>query len=118
MSDSKEFCIDLEVLDELEEDMGEEFVDFVRLFLNQTPLRLAQLGSSVEVNDPEGVRQAAHQIKSSAGYLGADPMMRLCARIEATARAGQLEGVREQYEQSLRMFDELASFLIAKVGEP
>lgn len=85
--------IEFEILEELEDDLGESFAEFLQLFLEQMPQRLARLRVAVESNDADAAREASHSIKSSAGYVGATQLMQVSAEIERRARENTLQEV-------------------------
>jgi HPt (histidine-containing phosphotransfer) domain-containing protein len=60
----------------------------ISLFLEDAPLRLARAQASAATGDADGVAQACHALKSSAGQLGAVRLQQECARGEALANSG------------------------------
>jgi PAS domain S-box-containing protein len=78
----------------------------------------ARLVQSIEAAlasaDGEGLRQAAHTLKSSSGNLGAARLARACAELEALGRAGRIDdaavlwrAARIDYEGTLAALAEL-----------
>jgi HPt (histidine-containing phosphotransfer) domain-containing protein len=63
--------------------------DLADLFLKEAAETLQQLQQAADHGDSKGVREAAHRLKGSSGYLGADRLMEVSARIERAARAGE-----------------------------
>jgi len=63
--------------------------DLANLFLKEAAETLQQLQHAADHGDSNGVRQAAHRLKGSSGYLGANRLVQVSARIERAARAGE-----------------------------
>ena len=83
--------IDPAALESLRRFGGEKLLrEMTALFLSSAPPRLAAARSAAAANDAEGVRRAAHSLKSSAGQLGATAMQGLCDRAELLAAGGSL----------------------------
>ncbi len=82
----------------------------VELFLENTPVRVRELGAAIETGDFESIQFAAHGLKSSAGSLG---LVRLVGRLDAfeAAASGRkaeelgdpYQGFDALYEQSTRL---------------
>jgi CheY-like chemotaxis protein/HPt (histidine-containing phosphotransfer) domain-containing protein len=91
--------IDRTVLDELrllqppgEPDIVEQLV---AIFQAESPPLIAALRAGAREADADGLRGAAHALKSSAAGLGAQTVADLCATLEARARAGTTDGAAE-----------------------
>ncbi|MCB1740305.1 MAG: Hpt domain-containing protein [Gammaproteobacteria bacterium] len=108
-------AVDLNILDELAEDLGETFAEFMELLLEQMPLRLQRLRAAIEQGDAGLACEAAHSIKSSAGYVGARQLMQLGAEIERCARAGELHGTRELAEQADAQYEQVRLLLTQRL---
>lgn len=63
------------------------FGELADLFVRQTDEQLRVLRRCGEGRDGPGLTRAAHTLKGSCGSIGALPMMELCRRLEAVARA-------------------------------
>ncbi len=68
-----------------------------KVFLEETPGLLQRLHEGVASGSTETVKQIAHSLKSSSANLGAMQLMRLCAELEAAARAGEEDLVRQLF---------------------
>lgn len=86
--------LDAEALDRLRA-LSKGTDDFVRevaaLFLEDAPLRLAQVRDAVASMRPDDAASAAHALKSSAGHMGATRVRELAQEIESAAGEGNLE---------------------------
>ncbi len=70
--------------------------EICRLFLAETPLRLAELAGAVEAGRLGDIQQVAHALKGSCLMIGARELG-LCAQVlERQAAAGVLDGAGEQ----------------------
>lgn len=107
---------------DLARDIGDESVvhETVAIYLDELPTRLGQMDAATAAADMEGVRQAAHALKSSSAMLGADDLAGLCRDLEAAtaaaARTGATEGgdvsplVHVLTDEALRVAQWLAEF--------
>jgi len=68
----------------------------VRAFLEDAPVRLAELRRGVSSADAAAVSMAAHTLKGGCSYVGATRMWELCERLELTAERGDLSGAATQ----------------------
>jgi HPt (histidine-containing phosphotransfer) domain-containing protein len=83
-----------QALAELEELGGETLVqEIIDLFLADAPRRLAEARAAMQQGDVRTAMRAAHSLKSSAAQLGLDSLSSQCARIEQTAKTGELPGL-------------------------
>jgi CheY-like chemotaxis protein/HPt (histidine-containing phosphotransfer) domain-containing protein len=93
----------------LRHDVGDEAADrFVATFLAGLGAREAAIGAALRAGSAEGVREAAHALRSPSAAVGATELSSLCARLEAEGRAGGLP--------PLEVLDELALRCAAAVG--
>jgi len=96
--------------------------EMVGLFLEDTPLRIAELETGLKSADGATFTRAAHSIKGSAGNLGARQLAAVAARVEDDARTKPLaqlgpsiEDIRAEFS---RANDELQGILAAGPGGP
>ena len=68
--------------------------EFIDSYLADLPGRIEALHAAVAAGDPPRVRSAAHALKGSSASLGATAVASVCGRMEAAARAGDVEAVR------------------------
>ena len=83
--------IDHEVLDELRAMLGGEVDRLIDVFLEDTPRLIAALENAASGPDYNGLRDAAHSLKSSSANLGAMSLSAAAKRIESGARQQSLE---------------------------
>ncbi|MEA2499889.1 MAG: hypothetical protein QOH26_2294, partial [Actinomycetota bacterium] len=68
-------------------------------FAADAPKMLGETREALVSGDAEVVRRAAHTLKSNASTFGAAGLSLLCAELEASAKAGVLEGSAELLAQ-------------------
>lgn len=83
--------IDNEVLDELRAMLGDEVDRLIDVFLEDTPRLISALESAAVGPDFNGLRDAAHSLKSSSANLGAMSLSAAAKRVELGARQQSLE---------------------------
>ncbi len=77
---------DWQVLEDLAHQTNSAVVDrLVASFLTTLPQTLDQIRHALGETDPDGVRRAAHHLKSSAASLGAVKLAELCEKVEKMA---------------------------------
>jgi HPt (histidine-containing phosphotransfer) domain-containing protein len=103
--DNPRGVLDQDIIEELREDMEDEFFELIEAFLDETPTWLASLDAAVRNTDAEQIFQAAHTLKSSSGYMGATVMQSLAAKLESCGRDGgvhdcepSLQELHQEYE--------------------
>jgi HPt (histidine-containing phosphotransfer) domain-containing protein len=69
---------------------SEALADVVDAFLEEAPVRIAEVGSGVDAGDAALTRRAAHTLKSNALTFGAEELAELSREIEARAATGEL----------------------------
>lgn len=77
--------------DELGADRAQEICD---VFVKDAEEKLGALQAALDGGDAKAAASAAHSLKSGSGFVGATGVFRLCAEIERTAIAGDLEFAR------------------------
>ncbi len=91
-SNGEREIIDPEVVASLRELAPEDEPGFVRelidAYRDDAVVHLAGIKESLKSNDAEGLRKAAHTLKSSSANVGAVQVSRLALEIETLARAG------------------------------
>lgn len=70
----------------------------VRTFRDDAPARIEALRAAAASGDPAVLADAAHALKSSSGSVGARRMYALAAALEASARAGSVDGAASAIE--------------------
>lgn len=84
--------VDLEVLKELRQVMGEDFQSLIETFERDSEMRIDAIREAVATADPDAIRRTAHSFKGSASNMGAPRLTRLCRALEELGRNGQSAG--------------------------
>lgn len=87
-------ALDRGIIDDLRGLMGEEFLQLVRVFLEDAPSHLDQLEQAASNGDIAGLIAPAHTLKSASANLGALLLSSQAKRIELSARQRTLENPR------------------------
>jgi HPt (histidine-containing phosphotransfer) domain-containing protein len=83
-------------LESLRELGGDDFLaELINAFLADAPNLLATLRRSLEQDDADDLRRAAHTLKSNGATFGAEEFSELCRELEERAKNGQLGGADE-----------------------
>ena len=80
-------------VDSLRELGGDEFLgEVIETFLEDAPMLIATLRTSLEQGDAEELRRAAHSLKSNGQTFGAGDFAGLCRQLEERAKQHELDG--------------------------
>lgn len=84
----------IENLRALSPDDGDGFLrDIVGIFLEDTPLRIAELHQSLTASDQIKFTRAAHSLKGSSSNLGANSLRTIAEELEKRSRSEGLTGL-------------------------
>jgi signal transduction histidine kinase/HPt (histidine-containing phosphotransfer) domain-containing protein/ActR/RegA family two-component response regulator len=89
--------IDYSVLLDLRQNIGDEndptmFSSLINSFLQELPLKLADVKRAVEESNAKALHEAAHGLKGVSSCFGARQMAELCQELETRGRAGTVDG--------------------------
>ncbi len=91
-SDETAIDLDADALENLRQLGGDDFLrEVVDVFLADAPALIAAVRRSLEQEEGEELRRAAHTLKSNAATLGAEAFAELCRAVEQQAKAGRLD---------------------------
>jgi PAS domain S-box-containing protein len=101
-------------------DLGgaEFFIEVVDVFLADAPALMTSLRSSLERQDADELRRAAHTLKSNGSTLGAVAFAELCRVVEQHAKDSRLDGVAQDVERIEHEFRTLQDALASLRSEP
>jgi histidine phosphotransfer protein HptB len=100
--------IDQKVLTRLSEGTGgdEGFVsELIEQFVTEAPDLVAAMRTGFDAGDPDGVRRAAHTLKSNAATFGANELAAGCAALEDAAKRGELGEAAASLDAIARQLD-------------
>jgi signal transduction histidine kinase/CheY-like chemotaxis protein/HPt (histidine-containing phosphotransfer) domain-containing protein len=89
---ARDSVLDVEIVRDLLDVMGDEFTDLVRVYLEDTPKALTALELAAARGNVEGLIAPSHSLKSTSANLGAMGLSELAKRLEHGARSGTLSG--------------------------
>lgn len=109
----------IENLRSLNPDDNDEFLrEITGIFLEDTPLRIAELEQSLAAGDTAKFTRAAHSIKGSSANLGAMALRAVAEKLEHQSRTDGLAGavplVAEIKAEFLRAQAELTTLIVKK----
>ena len=111
--------LDASAIESLRELGGEEFLaEVIDTFLSDAPALVATLRDDAEEGDTEGLRRAAHTLKSNGQTFGAGTLLRALPRARATSEGGELDGTAELVDRIEREYPALEKARCAPVDTP
>jgi CheY-like chemotaxis protein len=117
-------AIDREGLHILRETMGEGLTRTLDRFEDRSSELVEALAEAIARNDPEDLAQAAHDLKGSAGHVGASALCELAARMEELGRSWQLDqaksgldALRIEHVRSLAAVARLRVEMLARAAD-
>lgn len=100
-------ALDADVVREMLDVMGSDFVQLVRVYLEETPAKLAEIDRAADEADIPALIATTHTLKSSSANLGATALATLARSIEedlrrsAQAAVGdRVAGLRPEYDRA------------------
>ncbi len=118
-SPQSEVSLEAAALQNLRDLGGMDFlIEVVDLFLADAPALMTSLHSSLERQDTEELRRAAHTLKSNGSTLGATVFATMCRTVEQRAKDGRLEGLSQLVEQIEQEYRTLEQTLASLRSEP
>jgi len=88
-------AINAKILNERREELDEFFGELLQTYLSDAQELMAGVTKAVEAKDPAALRESAHALKSSSGYMGADRVVELAAELEERGRDNNVADVDE-----------------------
>jgi HPt (histidine-containing phosphotransfer) domain-containing protein len=103
--------IDIATYDGMKELLEDEFPAFLDMFFSENQEALDKIKAGLESNDADAIRAAAHNLKSSSGYIGAIKLSELARDIETQASTGNVDSISDMFAESQSIFDTLRTNL-------
>jgi CheY-like chemotaxis protein len=118
-SEESAVSLDAAALQNLRDLGGDEFLtEVVDVFLAEAPALITSVRSSLERQDTEELRRAAHTLKSNGSTLGATAFAELCRTVEQHAKTSRLEGVSQLVDRIEQEYRALRETLASVRPEP
>jgi PAS domain S-box-containing protein len=105
--------LDASAVDSLRGLGGEFLAEVIDAVLSDAPTLVATLRTTYEEGDTEGLRRAAHTLKSNGQTFGAGRFSELCRELELRARSDELDGTAELVDRIAREYPALEKSLAA-----
>jgi CheY-like chemotaxis protein len=106
--------LDTSAIESLRDLGGDEFVaEVIDTFLDDAPALVATLRTTYEQGHADGLRRAAHTLKSNGQTIGAGRFSELCRELELRARSDELNGTAELVDRIEREYAALEQTLAA-----
>jgi len=106
--------LDASAVESLRDLGGEEFVaEVIDTFLSDAPALVETLRTTYEQGHADGLRRAAHTLKSNGQTFGAGRFSKLCRELELRARNDELDGAAELVDRIEREYAALEQTLAA-----
>ena len=103
--------IDIATYDGMKELLEDEFPAFLDMFFSENQEALDKIKVGLEGNDADSIRAAAHNLKSSSGYIGATKLSELARDMETQASTGSVDTISDMFSESQSIFDTLKTTL-------
>ena len=103
--------LDLEMFQEMQELMEEDFPLLLQTYLDDTPVLLEQINSANSAGEPASLAAAAHQLKSTSASLGFTLLEELAGELEAIGNGAADAEAAALYEKALANYTQLEPFL-------
>ncbi len=112
--------VDIGLVEEIAGGDKDKMKKLIQLFKKQAVEEMAQIRQGIAGNDPEKIKQAAHTLKSKAGYLKIDPLTSLVIQLEEAGNEGkiteQTEALAEDAEAIIEKVNLELSQMLDKWG--
>ena len=100
--------LDQSAIDGLVAVMDREVTEVLDVFLDNAARLMGEIEQSAQQGSAEGLKSAAHTLKSSSAMFGATRLSNVCKELELMGRTGSVEGAQEkarrakaEYEQAI-----------------
>ncbi len=107
--------IDLTTLHRLFKNDRSRIVEWITLYLAETPAYFQQIAEGSAKNDADQIRRALHDLRPMEHYLGAPRMLELCDAIKELAGGPDTGTCRERIDALLALADKIQVALNAEL---
>ena len=103
--------VDAATFEGMKELLEDEFPAFLDMFFCESQEALGKIKAGLENQEVDVIRAAAHNLKSSSGYIGAVQLSGLARDIETQAISGSTHNIGDMFNESQNVFEELKTHL-------
>lgn len=82
--------INIAQFQELKALLEEDFVDLIKVYMNDSEIRLREMQEAYDSNDNRKGFEAAHSLKGASSNLGATQLTELCYELQEICRANTI----------------------------
>ncbi len=107
--------IDLDVINELKEIMGDDFDELISIFISDGQTQIENLKLSIQSSNVEDTRRFAHTLKGSSANLGLNALSESCMTLERNAAEGLPEDASELLENIINRYNTAKEILTEKL---
>jgi PAS domain S-box-containing protein len=112
-------AIDRAVIRTLLETMGDDAIELIvelaDIFMEDATRLIGALHDSLAAGDTHVFERTAHTLKSSSASLGATSLSAMCREMEATGRAGSLDGAPELLARAKAEFERVKAAMAPEI---
>ncbi|MGB5738635.1 MAG: response regulator [Woeseia sp.] len=106
----------LDVLMSLQQPGAPNLVEkVISIYLDSSGANKERLANAISSKSPEGIREAAHALKSSSINVGATRFADICKTLEAKARAQDLSGIADYRERLEHEYERVVEALRTEI---
>ncbi len=113
MSGETPLVIDKQVLELLQDAIGESLLHIIQLYITEVPVNIKEMREALASGDLATVRRLAHSLKASSANLGAMQTSTFAADLEHQIDAGESEAAKISAGINLiaKSFDQASTIL-------
>ncbi len=104
-------ALDRQVLDDLIDIMGDEYLELISIYLEDAPKSLSELQRAAAAGDVAALVAPAHSLKSTSANLGAMTLSHLAKEVETEARLGRTENPTAKVQAMMDEFQQVMAEL-------
>lgn len=107
--------LDEELFEELRSILDTEFPTLVRTFVQDSGVRVAELGAAFAEDRTDDVRKAAHSLKGASANLGLARLAEECRELEEAAREDRLAGQSDRFAAVVAERERAVGILLSRI---
>jgi CheY-like chemotaxis protein len=106
-----------DTLADLQETMGDDFGQFIDLFLQKSLEQIASIRTAVTQEDAQTLTEIARNLKSASKFIGAAKMSKICEQLQGFGSLGETLGVTVLTEKLENEFPRVQTWLEEERGK-
>jgi HPt (histidine-containing phosphotransfer) domain-containing protein len=105
MADKNNQDLDLSLLNEIADGSDEFIVDSITMFLEQTPIALAEIANNIAAGNWTEAGASAHKIKATLGFFGMLNTQALIQQVETECKAGGAADTSSKFAEAKKIIE-------------